>query len=75
MATLNEVRALKRKYAAELLRQPGVVGLDIDIKDSGEAELTVYLDTKDPKLRAALPEQLDGVTVKYAYSGPIRKLG
>ena len=74
MATLNELRALKRKYSATLLQQPGVVGMDIDVKDSDDAVLQIYLDTKDPQVLAALPKRLDDVPVKYVYSGPIRKL-
>jgi hypothetical protein len=34
MTTIDDVRAVKRKYSANLLKQPGVVGLDIDIKES-----------------------------------------
>ncbi len=74
MATVDELRALKRKYSANLLRRRGVCGVDIDIRESGEAILTVHLDTLDPKVRSALPNQLDGFPVEYVYTGPIRKL-
>ncbi|NOT63875.1 MAG: hypothetical protein HOP19_26980 [Acidobacteria bacterium] len=75
MATIDEIRAIKRKHSATLLQRPGVVGVDIDVKDAEEAVLQVYLDTKDPKLIAALPKRLDDVPVKYVYSGPIHKQG
>ena len=75
MATVDDLRPVKRKYSADLLRRPGVAGVDIDVDDSGEAVLTVHLDTKDPKVRTELPKHLDGFPVKYVYTGPIRKLG
>jgi hypothetical protein len=74
MANVDDLIPVKRKYSADLLRQPGVSGVDIDIKDSGEAFITVHLDTKDPQVRKSLPSQLDGYPVKYVYTGPIRKL-
>ncbi|MES2734374.1 MAG: hypothetical protein V4714_21680 [Bacteroidota bacterium] len=73
MATLDDIKSLKRKYSAELLQLPGVAGIDIDIHPSGEATLAVHIDTKDPEVRQALPKELDGYPVKYIYTGPIRK--
>jgi hypothetical protein len=75
MATVDELRVVKRKYSANLLRQPGVCGVDINIKKSGEANLTVHLDSRDPEIRATLPSVLDGFPVEYVYTGPIRKQG
>ena len=75
MASVAKLKAVKRKHAANLLRQPGVCGVDIDTKESGEGVLQIHLDTRDPKVRAALPKQLDGFPVEYVYTGPIRKLG
>jgi hypothetical protein len=73
MASVDELKTVKRKYSAHLLRQPGVCGVDIDVEHSGEAKLTVHLDTRDPSVRASLPPDLDGHPVKYVYTGPIRK--
>jgi hypothetical protein len=75
MPSLDELRAVKRKYSAQLLQQPGVCGVDIEIKDTGDAVLKVHLDTKDPTVRSALPRELDGLPVEYVYTGPIQKLG
>ena len=75
MATVDELRAVKRKYSANLLRQPGVCGVDINIGKSGEASLTVHLDSRAPEIRATLPSVLDGFPVEYVYTGPIRKQG
>ena len=74
MATIDELRAGKRKYSAKLLRQPrGVCGVDISIEKSGKANLTVHLASRDPKIRATLPSVLDGFPIEYVYTGPIRK--
>jgi len=74
MASVDDLRAVKRKYSAQLLRTPGVCGIDIEVGDSGNAVLKVHLDTQDPKVRSALPTELDGFPVEYVYTGPIRKL-
>jgi len=74
MASIDDLRAVKRKYSAQLLRTPGVCGVDIEVGESGDAVLKVHLDTQDPKVRAALPTELDGFPVQYVYTGPIRKL-
>ena len=74
MASVDELRAVKRKYSAQLLRTPGVCGVDIEVGESGDAVLKVHLDTQDAKVRAALPTELDGFPVQYVYTGPIRKL-
>jgi hypothetical protein len=74
MASVADLRAVKRKYSAQLLRTPGVCGVDIEVGESGDAVLKVHLDTQDPKVRAALPAELDGFPVEYVYTGPIRKL-
>jgi len=74
MASVEDLRAVKRKYSAQLLRTPGVCGIDIEVGDSGNAVLKVHLDTQDPNVRSALPTELDGFPVEYVYTGPIRKL-
>ena len=70
-ATVQKLRAVKRKHAAALLRRPGVCGVDINA--AGAGAITVHLDTRDDKLTRDLPESLDGVRVEYVYTGPIRK--
>ncbi len=73
MATFDEIRALKKRHSARLLRQPGVCGLDIETDQSGEATLTVHLDTDDPAVRRHLPEQLEGFPLRYRRTGPFQK--
>lgn len=71
--TVERLKAVKRKHSADLLRRRGVAGVDIAIDDAGHATLAVHLDTRDPKVRDALPAELDGYPVEYVYTGPIRK--
>jgi hypothetical protein len=73
MATVDELRAIKRKYASDLLRRPGISGIDISTDESGEATLMVHLDTKSVEVRDSLPTALDGYPVEYVYTGPVRK--
>ena len=48
-------------------------GVDIEVDKAGNGSLAIHLDTKDPKVKAGLPDVLDGVPVEYVYTGPIRK--
>lgn len=73
MATLEQIKALKKKHSQELLQQPGVCGVDIDIKKTGEAALMVHLDTKNKKTKSALPKEIEGYPIEYVYTGPIHK--
>lgn len=73
MASFDEIRAVKRRYSSDLLKRPGVCGLDIEANDSGDAVLTVHLETDDPLVRRQLPDQLDGCPVRYRHTGPFRK--
>jgi 23S rRNA U2552 (ribose-2'-O)-methylase RlmE/FtsJ len=73
MATLDQLRAVKRKYSADLLKKPGVIGVDIQVKKSGEAVIIIHLDSQDTSILSQLPTDLDGFTVKYFYTGPVRK--
>lgn len=73
MATFDELRVVKRKYSADLLKRSGVSGMDIDVDKSGEASLVVHLSDPDAQKRKDLPSQLDGYPVTYIYTGPIEK--
>lgn len=73
MATFDEIRALKKRHSAALLRKPGVCGVDIESTPSGEAVLTVHLDTNDDAVRKGLPDQIDGHAVRYVHTGPYEK--
>jgi len=73
MATFEELKAVKRRNSNDLLRMPGVCGIDIDEDSRGGFVLVVHLDTKDESVRRSLPEKVEGHPVKYIYSGPFVK--
>jgi hypothetical protein len=73
MATLKELKPVKRRNSADLLRRPGVCGVDIETDSQGEAVLTVHLETDDPSIRKSLPDEIEGYPVKYVRTGPFEK--
>ena len=73
MATFDELKAVKRRHAAKLLRTDGVCGVAIDQDSSGALVIAVHLDSDDPEVRAQLPTELEGHPVKFVKTGPIRK--
>lgn len=73
MASFEELKRVKRRYAAGLLRRPGVNGVDIDEDESGQPIIAIHLESDDPAIRASLPDQLDGHPLKFVETGPIRK--
>jgi hypothetical protein len=73
MATIEELKSVKRRISADLLRQPGVCGVDIEIGPKGDGVLTVHLETDDPRIRSGLPEEIEGHLIKYVQSGPFEK--
>ena len=73
MATFDEIFALKKRHSAQLLKKPGVCGVDIETDDVGDAMLTVHLDAADSAVRQCLPDRLDGYPIRYVHTGPFRK--
>ena len=73
MATFDELKAVKRRHAADLLRRTGVCGVDIDRDSDGCLVIAVHLDSDDPDLRQQLPTELEGHPLKFVHTGPIRK--
>jgi len=74
MATEYEIREVKRRYAAHLLKQPGVSGVGVEKDAAGAYVLAIHLDSDDPEVRNSLPDEIEGHRIKYVYSGPFRKL-
>lgn len=83
MATFEDVRRIKERYEAELLRKPGVVGCAIGYKQVGgqktdELSIICYVVKKKPKraLRKEeiIPKELEGVPTDVVESGEIRAL-
>ena len=75
MATFDELRAVKRRHAAALLRKEGVCGVDIDEDADGGPVIAVHLEKDDPGIRRELPSELEGHPLKFVHTGPIRKQG
>jgi hypothetical protein len=73
MATIEELKNVKRRHSADLRRLPGICGVDIDEDAAGDAVLTVYLDTDDPETIRSLPSSVEGHPIKYVQGGPFEK--
>jgi hypothetical protein len=73
MASFDELKAVKRRHAAKLLRTEGVSGVDIDQDASGKPIIAIHLESNDPEVRARLPDDLEGHPLKFIETGPIRK--
>jgi hypothetical protein len=73
MATVEELKRVKRRHAATLLRKEGVNGVDIDEDATGAPIIAIHLETDDPKVIQQLPHELEGHPVKFVCTGPIRK--
>ena len=69
MATEDEIRALKKRYSFELLKNRAVSGVGVERDENGEYVLTVHLsdDAFD------LPSELEGLPVRYVRGGPFEK--
>ena len=73
LATEDEIREVKRRHSAELMRQKGVCGVGVEKDETGEFVIALHLDTDDPAVQARLPKVLEGCRVKLIKSGPFRK--
>jgi hypothetical protein len=73
VATFDELKKVKRRHAAALLKHSGVCGVDIEQDAPGGPIITVHLDTKDPAVKEQLPRELEGFPLKFVETGPIRK--
>jgi hypothetical protein len=71
IATEDKVREVKRHLSARLLSQPGVSGVGVEKDEDGEYVVAVHLAEEKPD---DLPDEVEGVRVKYIRSGPFRKL-
>lgn len=69
MATEKEIRALKKRVSAELLKNRAVSGVGVEREENGEYVLAVHLSEDAPDL----PCELEGHPVRYVRSGPYEK--
>jgi hypothetical protein len=73
MASVEELKLVKRRNSADLLRRPGVCGVDIEVNPQGDGVLTVHLEKDNPSIRRNLPLEIEGHPVKYVRTGPFKK--
>ncbi len=73
LAKEDDIREVKRRHSAELMRQPGVCGIGVEKDEAGEFVIALHLDTDDPQVQQRLPKELEGFRVKLIKSGPFRK--
>ncbi len=65
--SLEEIRRIKERAEADLLRRPGVTGVDIGPKivngqDTGQQAIRVYVSNKhDVPENETIPQEIDGV--------------
>lgn len=74
MASEAELREVKRRHSAELLRLPGVCGVGVAKGKDGGLVIALHLDTNDEEIIARLPKVIEGHPVETVQSGPFKKL-
>jgi hypothetical protein len=75
MPTEDEVKQVKRKYSADLLKEPGVCGVGVEKNENGEYILAVHLDSAVPNAGTTIPDSLDGSPIRKDFGGPFTKFG
>jgi hypothetical protein len=73
MGKEQEIKEVKRRHSAWMLRQPGVCGFGIEKDENGILVLTVHLDSTKADAGTTVPELIDGFPVKRLRSGPFAK--
>ena len=73
MNSEQHINEVKDRVAEELFRKPGVVGVGVEQDDKGDFVLTVHVESNDPEILAALPQQIEGYNLKVIHSGKYRK--
>ena len=73
MSSEDEIRDVKRRHSAELLRVPGVCGVGVAKGSNGEFVIAVHLDADHPESVGQLPTEIEGFAVETVQSGPFRK--
>ncbi|HXY24170.1 MAG TPA: hypothetical protein VEI73_05935 [Candidatus Acidoferrum sp.] len=74
MASEAELREVKRRHSAELLKLPGVCGVGVAKGKSGGLVIALHLNTDDPEIVSRLPKEIEGHAVEMVFSGPFKKL-
>jgi hypothetical protein len=73
--SIEQVRTVKNRYAARLLKMDEVTAIGIGSgDDSDHAALNVYLEKDTPTVRAKIPAEIDGVAVHIKHAPKFRAL-
>jgi hypothetical protein len=73
MASEEEVKEIKRRHAARLLREPGVCGVGVEKDKAGNFVLAVHVDGTRLDAGATVPDFIEGCPVKRIRSGPFTR--
>jgi hypothetical protein len=68
-----EINQVKDRYAPELLKLPGVVGLGVERDETGRYFLLIHVNSDSRKLLNQLPKELDGHEVRVLFTGSYSK--
>lgn len=71
-AMADDIRSVKEKHAAQLMRLPGVVSVGIGQDDAGHPAIVVGLDRATEATRARIPERLEGFPVIAREIGAVK---
>ena len=67
---LEHVDEVKDRHSKALLATPGVSAVGVEAGVGGKGELVVHLDVGHDHLAKSLPDELEGVPVRYVVDGP-----
>lgn len=73
MASEQEVKEIKRRVSAQLLREPGVCGVGVEQDKDGNFVLVVHIDATRLDAAASVPDFIEGCPVKRIASGPFTR--
>lgn len=69
---LAAAKTIKEKYAASLMKQPGILGIGVtsSLDNPSEAAIMVYVEEGKP--HGSIPLELDGIRVRVKATSPFR---
>ncbi len=71
-AMTGSLQEIKAKYEQQIIETPRVVPMGIGKDADGKIAIIIGIEHESEKIRAALPEELDGYTVEVQVTGPVR---
>jgi hypothetical protein len=73
MATFEDAKQVKRRHSDQLLKKPGVCGIDVQTDSQGHGLIFIHIDANNNTVESELPPTLEGVPVKVLRTGPFEK--